>query len=274
MSARLHWERVAHGAGTPTRAFVLTHGIYGAGMNWRGIARKLVARLPDWVVVLVDLRQHGRSEPGDPPHTLAACAADVVALLGTLRTEVAETVAAIGGHSFGGKVMMQARDELADAALRTVVLDSSPSPRHEPVASNDAMQVLAMMESLPTAWATREDFVTAVIAAGKSPSLAQWLAMNVEAEADGSYRLRLDLAVLRALLTDYFERDLWASVLDPARGPFAVLVADRGDTLDAADRERLAAAPPHVHVHHLDAGHWLHVDAPEAVVEVLVSELG
>src|SRR5205085_6580304 len=59
---------------------LLTHGIYGAGSNWRSIARKLNERRPEWGVVLVDLRQHGRSEPGEPPHTIAACADDLRAL--------------------------------------------------------------------------------------------------------------------------------------------------------------------------------------------------
>ena len=53
--ATLYQERIARG--TPARWLLLTHGIYGAGSNWRGIARKLVERRPDWGVVLVDLRQ-------------------------------------------------------------------------------------------------------------------------------------------------------------------------------------------------------------------------
>ena len=57
-----------------TGRLALTHGIYGAGSNWRAIARKVSQQRPDWTVVLVDLRNHGRSEGGNPPHTLRACA--------------------------------------------------------------------------------------------------------------------------------------------------------------------------------------------------------
>lgn len=252
---------------------MLTHGIYGAGMNWRGIARKLVERVPDWSVVLVDLRQHGRSEAGEPPHTLGACAADVVALITQLRGELGERIAAIGGHSFGGKVMMATRSQLADPDLRTVVLDSSPAARANAEESNDALQVLALLESLPTTWPRREDFVAAVLAAEKSPGLAQWLAMNLVAQPDGTYRSRLVLPAIRALLTDYFAHELWPSVLDAASGTIAFLVAERSTTLDAADRAQLAAAPPHVHTHLLAAGHWLHMDAATAVLDALAAEL-
>src|SRR5688572_5423493 len=73
--AQLHTERIGNG-----RLLLLTHGIYGAGANWRAIAKKLVAQRPEWGVLLVDLRQHGRSESGESPHTIAAAADDLRAV--------------------------------------------------------------------------------------------------------------------------------------------------------------------------------------------------
>jgi pimeloyl-ACP methyl ester carboxylesterase len=124
MVARLHHDFVA---GDAPRAWALfTHGIYGSGGNWRAIARQVVARRPEWGVVLVDLRHHGRSEPGDPPHTVAACAGDMVALADEL-SGAGKIVRATLGHSFGGKVMLSARPHLEPA--QTWVLDSTPSAR-------------------------------------------------------------------------------------------------------------------------------------------------
>ena len=59
--------------------FVL-HGIYGAGRNWASIARRFVQRRNEWGIVLVDLRLHAGSQGFPPPHTLAACAADLARL--------------------------------------------------------------------------------------------------------------------------------------------------------------------------------------------------
>ncbi|MGE5185556.1 MAG: alpha/beta fold hydrolase [Acidobacteriota bacterium] len=249
----------------PAHWLVLTHGIYGAGSNWRAIARKLTDRRPEWGVVLADLRQHGRSEMGQPPHTVAACAEDVRALI----AELALPVDALAGHSFGGKVMMAAR-AVVDVQ-QTWVLDASPSAHPGALADpgNSVVGVLELMERLPRSWPRRDDFVAAVVAAGQTLALAQWLAMNVVPDASGAYVLRLDLAALRELLADYYARDLWSSLVDPSRGDVEIVLATRG----AAARDYERPLPPHVHVHRIEAGHWLHIDAPAAVVELLATIL-
>jgi esterase len=266
--AKLHRELIGSNV---ERWLVLTHGIYGAGGNWRTVARKLHERRPEWGVALVDLRQHGRSEPGEPPHTIAACADDMRALFDEL-----PGIEVIGGHSFGGKVMLATR-AIAPATLRqTWMFDASPTAR--PGAENDAdnsvPRVLNIMERLPRTWAKREDFIDAVIAEGQPKVLAQWLAMNVVAGDDGTFQLRLDLAAVRAMLADYYAQDLWQVAFDPALpGELHVVIAERARTLSPEDRERLASAPPHVHTHRVDAGHWLHSESPANVVEVLASGL-
>lgn len=270
MPARLHHEQIARSdAPPPARWFLLTHGIFGAGSNWRGIARKVNERRPEWGIVLVDLRQHGRSEPGEPPHTVAACAADVCALVGELRGAVGE-VAALGGHSFGGKVVLAARAQLAVA--QTWVLDSSPSRRDLAGDPTSALAVLELLERLPATWAKRDDFIAAVVAAGHSLPLAQWLGMNVVPDG-AAYRLRLDTAAVRQLLEDYCAVDLWDTLLDPARGAVEMVVAERSGTVSAADRARLVQAPPHVHTHMVPADHWLHIEAAAAVVDLLATQL-
>jgi hypothetical protein len=115
--------------------------------------------------------------------------------------------------------------------------------------------------------------VAAVTAAGQAPALAQWLAMNVVPGAGGAFELRLDLAAMREMLADYYARDLWAEALDPAGGELEVVIAERSQALDAADRARLERAPAHVHVHRVDADHWLHVEAPVAVIELFAGHL-
>src|SRR5690349_9404578 len=103
MAARLHRELIAQTGAPPARTLLITHGVLGAGGNWRSVARKVTERSPEWGVLLVDLRQHGRSDRGDPPHTIAACAEDLRALFDEYPIE------AIAGHSFGGKVVLATR---------------------------------------------------------------------------------------------------------------------------------------------------------------------
>ena len=271
MTARLHTETVSHGAAAapaPGKWLLLTHGFLGSGGNWRGIARKLVDRRPDWGVVLVDLRQHGRSEPGDDPPTLDACARDLLPLWKEF------AIAAIAGHSFGGKVVLATR-ALAPASLRqTWMLDASPSAhpdlRRNP--ANTVVRVLGELDRLPKSWPKREAFVAAIVAAGFEQGFAQWLAMNVVAQPGGDYALRLDLAAMHAMLDDYYARDLWSVLRAPAPGEIEIAIASRGSALSADDQLQLEGAPPHVHAHRITSGHWLNLDAPEAVV-ALFTEL-
>ncbi len=244
----------------------MTHGIFGAGSNWRGIARKLVDRRREWGVVLVDLRLHGRSEAGDPPHTVAACADDLAALI----TELSD-VRALAGHSFGGKTAIATRDRVA--LDQTWVLDASPGARPEAIADpdNSVIRVLDMMARMPPTWPSRDAFVAATVAEGHSTALAQWLAMNLVPQGDAMIN-RLDVTALRSLLVDYYALDLWPSVIE-ARGDLELVIASRGSSVSAADRDRLAATPPHVQGHEIEGGHWLHIDAPAAVVDLFATRL-
>lgn len=265
MTARLHQERIAQGA--PARWLALTHGFFGAGSNWRSIARKLTERRPEWGVVLFDLRQHGRSEPGAPPHTIAACAEDVRALLAELGT-----ITALAGHSFGGKVVIAARPLVQVEQIW--VLDASPTanPQLRGDSDNTVERVLALMERSPRSWGHREDFVQAVIADGHDVGLARWLAMNLVPDPAGGVVLRLNLPALREMLASFYATDLWDTLEAPGCD-VEMVIATRASRVSAADRGRLAAAPPHVHVHEVEAGHWLHMEAPEQVVTLFAQHL-
>ena len=264
--AALHHERV--GPADATRLVAFTHGIYGSGGNWRAIARQVVEACPGWGAVLVDLRLHGRSSAGAPPHTVLACADDLRALFATLAAGGPPVVAA-AGHSFGGKVVL-AQTELA----HRIILDSTPSAR--PAAwdapGNGVRAVWDSLVALDHRHGRREDFVAAMIARGHTRPLAQWLAMNLRPDGDALV-LGLDLAAVRALLLDYYAADLWPLVLAPT-GPITMVVAERGETVSAADLARLAQAPAAVTTQVIaGAGHWLHLDAPAAVVEYVAAAL-
>jgi esterase len=268
MPAHLHHELVAGAAAT--RCLALVHGIYGAGANWRSIAKKLVERRPEWAVALIDLRHHGHSLAADPPDTIAACADDLRAAIDAIEVRVT----AIAGHSFGGKVALATR-RLAPPIDETWVLDASPSAGTRSIddTSDTVIAVLELMERLPRRWPRRDDFIAAVVEAGQDIALARWLAMNVVADG-ADYVLRLDLTAIRAMLSDYFAQDLWEAVTAPAPGTVEFVIADRATTVTPADRTRLdTAMPPHVHVHHVDAGHWLHIDAPSTIIDLFAAHL-
>jgi pimeloyl-ACP methyl ester carboxylesterase len=260
-----HAVKVAPEGGTPRGWLLFLHGILGSGSNWRTIARRLVAERPDWGALLVDLRMHGRSQGAPPPHTLDAAADDLVRLAANLDVPIRGVI----GHSFGGKVALVLRGKLELAEIW--VLDSTPGARPEPRNDPDSAEhVIDALHRLPRAFPDRAAFVAAMTGSGFSRALADWLAMNLEPADGAGYRLRLELDAVGELLTDYYRRDLW-SALESGPGALHLVVARRSRALDDDDRRRAASLP--ISLHTIEAGHWLHMEAPDALVALLTAEL-
>jgi pimeloyl-ACP methyl ester carboxylesterase len=247
---------------------LVLHGIYGQGRNWGSVARRVAQERPDWGVALVDLRMHGASQGFSPPHTVRAAATD----LGMLRDALGGDPAVVLGHSFGGKVAL-AYAEPAPAGLRQVwLLDSTPAPRPP---GGSAWEMLRILRSLPAVFGTRAELIGALERGGVAPPIAQWMATNLEHGSDG-YRWRFDLDALEALLRDFFAVDLWHVVESPPGGMEVHLVkASESSVLEGAalERARQAAQSGRTFVHIVSGGHWLNADNPDAVVDLLVSQL-
>ncbi|MAQ16195.1 MAG: alpha/beta hydrolase [Sandaracinus sp.] len=256
---------------TPRGAFLFLHGILGRGRNWRSIARRFGEERPEWLAVTVDLRAHGDSLGQPGPHTVASAARD----LAQLALDV--PVAGVLGHSFGGKVALAFAELRRDAGrplASTWLIDSTPSARPDKRGSEDVLRVLEVIGDLPERFDDRRAFTTAVMDAGLSRPLAQWLAMNLRSEGDHQvYGVEMD--VVHAMLEDYFQQDQW-DLVESSEGRVHLVVGGRSDVYDPDDRERAARADrsgaAHLHVIP-DAGHWVHADAAGEISELLREEV-
>lgn len=271
MPENLAYSLVTSRDGHPSRSVLFLHGILGSRSNWRGTARRWVSARPDWGAVLVDLRKHGDSQDFPPPHTVESAAAD----LATLKGAVDNPVCAVLGHSFGGKVALAYADARSEPLDELWVIDSNPGARPGGRGSEGTLAVLSTLESMPRRWDSREAFVSRIVEAGYEEMLGQWLAMNLQHQESG-YELRLDLDAVRALLEDYFARDLWHVVEEPRGGTRVHLVIGaRSSVFDAEARERArraALANEQVELHVLDAGHWVHMEAGDALADLFAAE--
>ena len=266
MATLAHTELIA-GSKPPERWVLFLHGLLGRGGNWRSFGRRWVETYPTWGSALVDLRLHGESREGfRPPHSVRAAAADVLDLLPALPGPVEALV----GHSLGGKVVLGVQRASGQRFRRAVVLDASPSPRPDGLGAEQSREILTLLEQLPREYGTRAEFVARVEAAGQPRSIAQWLAMNLQ-PAGGKLVLDLDLPGLESLYESVLAEDDWDVVNSvPAGHRLAFVVGGASATVDPASRERLAALAPAVTLEEIPgAGHWVHVDAPEATFAAL-----
>lgn len=270
----------------PHLAFVL-HGVLGAGHNFRSFAKRLCDARPDIGFALVDLRYHGRSLGAEPPHTLEACATDLMELAGQLGRFPTLVI----GHSLGGKVALtygrhavQDQDHPGRAALAQIwALDSDPGPQ-TPSREHEVLRVLGALRTHAGPFASRAEATGLLLGEGLSSGLANWLVMSLDRlpEGDGRLGWRFDLDAIQTLLVDYFSTDLWPFLDEMARADaattprFELLVAEHSDRWSGSMRERAAHLPRGgaVRVHELaKAGHWVHVDNPDGLLEILTAHL-
>lgn len=269
MTFLLHHSAVG-GAGASKLAFVL-HGVLGAGSNFRSLIKGLADVRPDWRFILVDLRLHGRSLDAPPPHTLDACALDLI----NLSEHLGQAPNSVIGHSFGGKVALAYSKRSPKGLGQVWVLDSYPGA-HRPDDGHEVVRVIHTLEQVPTIVGNRQDFVDSLMEHGLSPGISHWLSQNLVREAE-QYRFRLDLDRISELLSDYFAQDYWPLFREPPAGQeLHLVVAERSQRLDAEARARLSEYADQRQIHRYtlpNAGHWLHVDNPQGLIELLRQNL-
>jgi pimeloyl-ACP methyl ester carboxylesterase len=249
------------------KTIVMLHGIYGWGRNWQTIAKALVDARPDYACLLVDLPYHGGSGVGSHELTVTGVAADVI---DGLR---AQSLApdAILGHSFGGKVALAMTRAWSARPLQVWVIDSTPETR---APSGSAWDMLQAVRALPPRFASRDALVAALTSHGWAPGVAQWMATNLVRDGD-AFVWRLDFDVMERLLHNFFSTDLWPIVEHPAPGHVVHFVKASQSSAMSDDAVRRADAQPRdrVIVHHLDGGHWIHAESPQAIVDLLAAQL-
>lgn len=260
---------------------LLVHGIYGSGRNWGSVARRLVAERPEWAVVLVDMRCHGRSTGFAPPHTVEACAADLRAL----EERLGFRADAVLGHSYGGKVALVHARMGRHAVGQTGqiwLIDSSPGAGRP---GGAAWRMLDVLRRRAGPFPSRRAAQAAVEAEGFSPAVAAWMATNVIRRGGGcdgsgaaeSWHWRLNPGEMEALLRDYFRTDAWDVVEDlSAETEVRVVKATESSVWDPTSMRRLrkaARARRRLRFHEVAGGHWLNADNPRAVQTLLTANL-
>ncbi|NNF81002.1 MAG: alpha/beta hydrolase, partial [Rhizobiales bacterium] len=118
-------------AGTGTTAILFIHGYSCTALDWR---LQVEGLCPSHTCISVDLRGHGRSGPAVGELTMAAFAADAIALLDALQIERAVLV----GHSMGTRIALEAALQAPDRVSGLVLVDGS-KVEAEPEAVREAI---------------------------------------------------------------------------------------------------------------------------------------
>ncbi len=268
----LNSTRVTAPGATPTNWAFLLHGILGSARNLRTVASRLCAERPAWGFVMPDLRNHGESHDESGPHTVSACAADLIRLAAHLGIEVHTAI----GHSFGGKVALAwgEASEAADGNVRAVwALDSPPGrPDLALAARSEVVRVVEALRSVPVPLPRRNAIVPLLAEKGFPPALAQWMTTNLRPGL-GGFGWRFNLDAVEEMLRSYGGTDAWPWLEAPSRRAVVHAVrAGRSERWDEGELQRFVGQRLHLHTLP-NAGHWVHVDDPDGVHRLLLAGL-
>jgi esterase len=238
---------------------VILHGLLGSTDNWRSMSRRLGAH---YKVFAIDLRNHGRS-----PHSDIFDYDVMTADLREFMEQQALRRIMLLGHSMGGKVAMQFAIDYSEQVDRLVIVDIAPKP-YEP----SQRYLLKALRSLDlTRYKSFADVDAALAAKVSSESLRQFLLKNLARDENGRLRWKIHLA---AIDRNY---DKLGRGVAPERTfdkPTLFIRGARSNYIEDDDAPLIRQMFPQAEIATLpEAGHWIHVDAPEEFFQTVVNFL-
>ncbi len=254
-----------YGEGPP---LVILHGLYGASDNWVSVARRISEY---YTVYLPDQRNHGRS-PHSLLHDYEALSSDLFELISDL--DLGKFF--LAGHSMGGKTAVRFALRWPDLLEGLLIADISP---FETKASNSKSfdQHLAILETLGETNISKvisrdelEKLLSVRITSGRIRAL---IMKNTERDADGKFKWKINsVALLNNLekIIDSVAGD--DNYLEAVTGfPVIFLKGENSDYLPEEDFPKILRLFPAAEIKIIkNAGHWIHVDNPEAVIREFI----
>ncbi|MEM9759657.1 MAG: alpha/beta fold hydrolase [Pseudomonadota bacterium] len=242
VTLRLHSS--VEGQGSP---LVLLHGLFGMGSNLGGISRALS---DVFEVHQLDLPNHGRSSWTDDMEfaTLAAAIHAYIA-------DACDGMAAVLGHSLGGKVAMQLAMDHPEAVSQLVLADIAPVSY--PPSHSSAFAAIEELAAEPPA--SRREAAERMRGHLQEEAVVQFLLLSLQRTGDGRYRWRFNARGLRDNYAKLLKAPRDGTYPGPTLLVYGALSSYVDEEGDKAARRRFPAVE---FVTIADTGHWLHAEKP------------
>lgn len=235
------------------KPLVLLHGLFGSGQNLGQLARGLA---DSFTVYSVDLPDHGRSPWSD------SCSIDSYAdtLIEWLTNTIAEPVH-LAGHSLGGKVAMAIARQRPALVTKLVILDIAavdyPS-RHDSV-----FRALRAVEQARLA--SRSEARALMTTILDEPRIADFLLINAVIDAEAGLQWRFNLSGIQS---GYPNLLVAGDYPHGFAGPTLLMRGAQSDYVTDESIEKMKSLFPLLSAITIgDAGHWLHQEQTESVLQ-------
>lgn len=245
------------GKGEPV---IILHGLLGASDNWLTIGKQLAE---SYTVYLLDMRNHGRS-PHSKEFHYVIMAADVNEFM--LDHEIRGAI--LIGHSMGGKVAMHLALDYPHKISKLVVVDIAPKAYPLPYFKN----IIETLVNVDLSGIKRRSEVDAQMAPTiPDPGVRNFLLKNLVRGKGNTFSWRVNLAALLdnvdMLSGEIYREEVFSNPALFVRGANSNYILDEDIPFIKSrfPRSEVVTIP--------EAGHWLHVDAPEKFMQELTAFL-
>ena len=242
-----------YGSGKPE--MIILHGLLGSGRNWHTICASLAGKLR---ILVPDMRNHGRS-----PHSEQHHLTDMVNDLLDLQAKHHMQHSYLLGHSMGGLVAMNFAFRIPEKVAGLIVVDIAPRPHRASVAFVlDAMLAIDL-----DAMRSKGDIDEALSVSIKDPLVRQFVMTNLQTDGE-RFRWRSNVPALKAFLVE--SQAYQPSPADVYDGPTLFIRGERSDYIRDDDFAIIRHHFPKAQIETVPgAGHWVHHDAPDAILRLI-----
>ncbi len=252
---KLNFKKTGQG-----ESLIILHGLFGSADNWYSIAKELGN---NYTLYLVDLRNHGDSPQSDE-WNFKVMTEDLAKMMADEKLDAAHLM----GHSMGGKVVMNFALQHPEKVKKLIVADISP--RHYPVHHQKILEGLNAVDlkQLKSRKEAEDILADYIPEAG----IRQFLLKSLGRDDEGKFIWKINLPVITENIENVGEALKGDKTFD---NPTLFMGGANSDYIGEEDKADISRFFPNSNIIHLkNAGHWLHAEQPEAVIETVKIFLG
>lgn len=239
------------GQGDP---IIILHGLFGMLDNWQTIGKKLAE---DYMVVLVDQRDHGKSDHTDE--------FNYQVLAEDLRVFMEENwmhEAYIIGHSMGGKTAMQFAVDNPDMIEKLIIVDIGPKAYK---AGHDTI-FKALREVEIDKVKSREEVEESIAKYINDKGVRLFLMKNLQRKKEGGFRWKMNLELLYQEYPNIIDAIKYDGTVDVET---LFIYGSKSHYIVPSEIEGVKEIFPHSTFEEVDAGHWIHAEKPDELLTLV-----
>ena len=237
------------GTGKP---LIILHGLFGSLDNWFSIAKELEK---NYTLYLVDQRNHGDS-PQAEDWNYQVMVEDLKELLDAEGLDLIYLM----GHSMGGKTVMNFACSFPERVEKLIVADISP--RYYPIHHQTILEGLNSIDLNEIKSRKEADDQLAKFI--PELGIRQFLLKSLSRNSEG-FVWKINLPVITKNIEEVGQALAVEAVYD---GPTLFLGGANSNYIKQSDLPKLKKHFPNYELEFVsNAGHWLHAEQPEAVIQ-------